>query len=69
MPAGLEDVSTYPALFAELIKRGWNDADLKKLAGLNLIRTLRDAEAVAARLQKTRKPSTATIEQLDRKKS
>jgi membrane dipeptidase len=69
MPVGLEDVATYPALFAELIKRGWNDADLQKLAGLNLIRTLRDAETVAARLQKTRKPSTATIEQLDRKKS
>lgn len=69
MPVGLEDVATYPALFAELIKRGWSDADLKKLAGLNLIRTLREAEAVAARLQKTRKPSTATIEQLDRKKS
>jgi membrane dipeptidase len=69
MPEGLENVATYPVLFAELIKRGWNDADLKKLAGLNLIRTLRDAETVAARLQKTRKPSTATIEQLDGKKS
>ena len=68
MPVGLEDVSTYPVLFAELIRRGWSDADLKKLAGQNLIRTLRDAEAVAARLQKTRKPSTATIEQLDGKK-
>jgi membrane dipeptidase len=69
MPVGLEDVATYPALFAELIKRGWLDADLKKLAGQNLIRTLRDAETVAARLQTLRKPSTATIEQLDGKKS
>jgi membrane dipeptidase len=69
MPAGLEDVATYPALFAELIRRGWLDADLKKLAGLNLIRTLHDAETVAARLQTLRKPSTATIEQLDGKKS
>ena len=69
MPVGLEDVSTYPALFAELIRRGWSDADLKKLAGQNLIRTLHDAEVVAARLQTTRKPSTATIEQLDGKKS
>jgi membrane dipeptidase len=68
MPVGLEDVSTYPALFAELIKRGWLDDDLKKLAGQNLIRTLRDAETVAARLQTLRKPSTATIEQLDGKK-
>jgi membrane dipeptidase len=69
MPAGLEDVATYPALFAELIRRGWVDADLKKLAGQNLIRTLRDAETVAARLQTLRKPSTATIGQLDGKKS
>jgi membrane dipeptidase len=69
MPDGLEDVATYPALFAELIGRGWSDADLRKLAGLNLIRTLREAESVAARLQKVRKPSTATIEQLDGKKS
>jgi membrane dipeptidase len=64
MPVGLEDTSTYPALFAELIRRGWSDADLKKLAGANLIRTMRAAEGVAARLQKTRKPSTATIERL-----
>lgn len=69
MPVGLEDTSTYPVLFAELIRRGWSDADLKKLAGANLIRTMRGAEGVAARLQKTRKPSTATIEKLDAKKS
>lgn len=69
VPVGLEDTSTYPALFAELIRRGWSDADLKKLAGLNFIRTLQQAEQVAARLQKERKPSTATIEQLDGKKS
>lgn len=69
MPVGLEDVSTYPALFAELIRRGWSDADLKKLAGENLIRTMKAAEAVAARLQTQRKASTATIEELDAKKS
>ena len=62
---GLEDVSTYPKIFAELIRRGWSDDDLKKLAGLNVIRVLRQAEQVAARLQRTRAPSTATIEQLD----
>jgi membrane dipeptidase len=60
-PAGLKDVSTYPALFAELIKRGWSDADLAKLAGGNLIRAFARAEQVAARLQKTRKPSLAEI--------
>ncbi|MCG2585619.1 dipeptidase [Massilia sp. TS11] len=64
---GLEDVSTYPALFAELIRRGWSDANLKKLASQNLVRAMRQAEQVAARLQKTRAPSTATIEKLDRK--
>jgi len=64
-PEGLEDVSTFPQLFAELIRRGWSDADLKKLAGGNLLRALREAEATAARLQKSRKPSTKTIEELD----
>lgn len=64
-PEGLEDVSTFPALFAELIRRGWSDADLKKLAGENVIRVLRQAERVAARLQRERPPSTATIERLD----
>ena len=64
-PEGLEDVSKFPDLFAELIRRGWTDADLKKLAGQNLLRALRGAEATAARLQKSREPSTKTIEQLD----
>jgi membrane dipeptidase len=62
---GLEDVSKFPELFAELIRRGWSDADLKKLAGQNLLRVLRQAESTAARLQRTREPSTRTIEQLD----
>jgi membrane dipeptidase len=64
-PEGLEDVSKFPQLFAELIRRGWSDSDLKKLAGQNVLRALRAAEATAARLQKTREPSTKTIEQLD----
>jgi membrane dipeptidase len=63
--AGLEDVSKYPALFAELARRGWSDADLMKLSNGNILRVLKQAEQVAARLQKTRKPSIATIEQLD----
>jgi membrane dipeptidase len=65
VPQGLEDVSKFPELFAELIRRGWSDGDLKKLAGQNLLRVLRGAEATAARLQKTRPPSTRTIEELD----
>jgi membrane dipeptidase len=64
-PVGLEDVSRYPALFAELVRRGWSDADLEKLAGRNLLRVLRAAEATARRLQHERPPSTATLEQLD----
>ncbi len=46
MPIGLEDVSKYPYLFAELIHRGWSDADLEKLAGLNLIRVFSQVEKV-----------------------
>ncbi len=62
---GLEDVSKYPDLFAELVRRGWSDADLRKLAGENVLRVLREAEAVSRRLRAERAPSTATIEQLD----
>jgi len=61
-PEGLEDVSTYPALFAELIRRGWTDTDLAKLAGGNLIRTFAAVEQVSDRLRKARKPSLATVE-------
>jgi len=68
-PTGLEDVSRFPHLFAELIRRGWTDADLKKLAGGNLLRVLGAAETVAARLTAQRPPSTATIEALDGKKA
>ncbi|HJQ21347.1 MAG TPA: dipeptidase [Gemmatimonadaceae bacterium] len=62
---GLEDVSKYPSLFAELARRGWSEEDLKKLAGGNILRVLKDAERVAARLQRERAPSIATIEELD----
>lgn len=64
-PVGLEDVSTFPVLFAELSRRGWSDEDLAKLAGENVLRAMREAEAVARRLQRERPPSTKTIEQLD----
>jgi membrane dipeptidase len=62
---GLEDVSTYPSLFAELIRRGWSDDDLRKLAGRNVLRALRAAESTAAQLRREREPSTRTIRQLD----
>jgi membrane dipeptidase len=62
---GLEDVSTFPTLFAELVHRGWSDADLAKLASGNVLRVLAEAERVAARLKRARGPSQATIEKLD----
>lgn len=52
-PQGLSDVSGYPNLFAELIRRGWSDDALRKLAGENVLRVLERAEAVAVDLQKT----------------
>ena len=48
---GLEDVSKYPNLFAELARRGWSDTDLRKLAGENLLRVFSAAEAVSRRLR------------------
>ena len=66
VPVGLEDVSTYPALTAELLRRGWPEDDVRKALGLNVLRVMRRAEEVAARLQQERGPSTATIERLDR---
>lgn len=62
---GLEDVSTYPALFAEMARRGWTERELRGLAGENVLRALTQAEAVAARLQRERPASNATLEQLD----
>jgi membrane dipeptidase len=50
-PEGLTGVQDYPALFAELIRRGWSDQDLGKLAGGNVLRALRQAEAVAASMK------------------
>ena len=51
---GLEDVSTFPALFAELARRGWSDNDLRKLAGENFLRVFAQAEAVSKRIQRER---------------
>jgi len=47
LPAGLADVSSYPALLAEMMRRGWGDADVAKLAGGNILRVMDAAEAVA----------------------
>jgi membrane dipeptidase len=64
-PEGLGDVSGYPRLFAELVRRGWSDEDLGKLASGNVLRAMRQAEQVARRLAGARPASTATIESLD----
>src|SRR5690348_17550944 len=51
VPVGLEDVSKFPDLIAELLRRGWSEQDVKKVAGLNILRVLRRAEQVAAELK------------------
>lgn len=63
-PDGLEDVSGYPHLIAELLGRGWSTADLAKLTWGNAVRVLRDAERVARELG-DEPPSIATIDRLD----
>ena len=64
---GLEDVSKYPDLLAELVKRGWTDTEIRGVAGENILRALTRAEVVSAKLRKERPASTKTIQQLDRK--
>ena len=65
LPEGLGDVSQFPDLLAELLRRGYSDDDVRRIAGGNLLRLLRDAESVARRLQAERGPSERTIEELD----
>jgi membrane dipeptidase len=59
-PEGLGTVSGYPLLFAELIRRGWSDENLAKLAGGNVLRVMRQAEAVAASMRND-PPSLGTV--------
>jgi membrane dipeptidase len=65
LPAGLEDVSCYPALIAELAGRGWSDADLARLTSGNILRVLREAESAAVAISARQGPSAARIEDLD----
>ncbi|XP_072374225.1 dipeptidase 1-like isoform X2 [Scyliorhinus torazame] len=60
-PTGLEDVSKYPALVAELLRRNWTDNDIKKMLGLNFLRVFKEAEDVSRQLQKTNTPSNDVI--------
>ncbi|MEV1081128.1 dipeptidase [Streptomyces sp. NPDC050211] len=64
-PDGLNDVSGYPNLIAELLDRGWSRPDLAKLTWQNAVRVLGAAEDVSRHLQATRGPSNATIGELD----
>ena len=66
LPQGLDGVDTYPALLAELARRGWSDADLAKLAGGNVLRVMEGAERVAA-LMKGEPMATGTVPALDPK--
>jgi membrane dipeptidase len=65
LPDGLGDVAQYPVLLAELLRRGYGDDDVKKVAGANLLRALSEAERISARLRAERPPSDARIEDLD----
>jgi membrane dipeptidase len=56
MVEGLDDVSRYPYLFAELLRRNYSDEDIRKIAGRNHLRAMRQMEGVAAELQKTQAP-------------
>jgi len=58
----LDDVSKYPSLTAELLRRGYSDADIKKILGQNVLRVMREVEKVSKKLQAERGPSTAIFQ-------
>ena len=62
VPEGLEDVSKYPALTAELLRRGYQDEEIKKILGLNILRVMRVVERVSAKLQNERAASPALFD-------
>ena len=59
-PRGLEAVDRYPALLVELMRRGWTDSDIAKIAGENVLRVMGEAERVSVKLRAERAPSEAT---------
>jgi len=65
VPVGLEDASTFPDLFVELVRRGYSDDELKDIAGRSFLRAMRAAEATARRLQAMEPPADDLIEELD----
>jgi len=60
-PDGLDGVDKFPALLVELMRRGWSDADIEKIAGGNMLRVMAEAEKVAARLRATQDPAEAVF--------
>ena len=65
LPEGMDDVSRFPYLTAELLRRGYSDADVAKVLGGNILRVMRQAERTAARLQGERGPSQGVIDVMD----
>jgi membrane dipeptidase len=63
VPVGLEDVSTYPSLVAELLRRGYKDEEVGKILGGNILRVMRQVEKVSKRLQSERGPSAVLFQQ------
>jgi membrane dipeptidase len=65
VPEGLEDVSKYPALTAELVRRGYRDDEIFKILGRNFLRVMAQVEKISQELRKKRGPSEAHFEELD----
>jgi membrane dipeptidase len=65
LPDGLQDVSCYPVLIAELLERGWSEGDCGQLASGNILRVMHEAQAAAAAISSQKPPSQARIEDLD----
>jgi membrane dipeptidase len=65
LPEGMDDVSRFPYLTAELLRRGYSDADVAKVLGGNILRVMRQAEQTATRLQAARGPSQGVIDVMD----
>ena len=63
VPQGLEDVSKYPSLIAELLRRGYKDDEIRKILGQNILRVMREVEKVSKRLQSERGPSAVLFQQ------
>ena len=61
-PVGLEDVSRFPHLFAELVRRGFSERDLEKMSSRNMLRVLRRVETVGKSLRQSRPPAIGRLE-------